>query len=154
MVRTLRHVVLAAAAATLLLCLPAAASGAARSVQTTEAQRLAAANVAVGKLRSPYRVAADGPRAFDCSGLVTYAFRAAGRPLAGRSSFDLWRAQGVRIRRTALRRGDIVWTWDRGFGHVGIYLGRGRYVHAPGVGRRVEVAPLPGGRNFVGAVRP
>jgi cell wall-associated NlpC family hydrolase len=60
----------------------------------------------------------------------------------------------VRIRRAALRRGDLVWTWDRSFGHVGIYLGGGKYVHAPGAGRRIEVARLPSGRAFVGAVRP
>ncbi len=140
----------------MLLC-PALASAQApaqRSVQTTEAQRLAAANAAVAKRRSPYRAAAAGPGAFDCSGLVVFAFQSAGMTLNGRSSYDLWNQQGVRVGRGALRRGDIVWTWDRSFGHVGIYLGNNRYVHAPGTGRRVEIAPLPRGRDFVGAVRP
>ena len=77
----------------------------------------------------------------------------AGAPLAGRSSYELWN-HGARIRRSALQRGDLVWTWDRSYGHVGIYLGDGTYVHAPGTGRVVEVAPLPNGRDYVGAVRP
>jgi cell wall-associated NlpC family hydrolase len=135
------------------LLAPAHASAAERTVTTTAKQRVAAADRAVTKLRAPYRAGAAGPSHFDCSGLVTWAFRAAGKPLTGRSSFDLWKT-GVQIGRTALKRGDLVWTWDRSRGHVGIYLGGGKYVHAPGAGRGVEVAPLPSGRNFVGAVRP
>ena len=94
-----------------------------------------------------------GPKRFDCSGLVAFAYRAAGTILAARTSHDLWN-HGARIRRAGLQRGDLVWTWDRTFGHVGIYVGDGRYVHAPGSGRVVEVAALPTGRTFVGAVRP
>ncbi|MCB0877660.1 MAG: C40 family peptidase [Thermoleophilia bacterium] len=151
MVRIVPTVMLVLVAAMLL---PAAANAAAaRTVTTTAKQRVTAANIAVKKLRSPYRSGAAGPGRFDCSGLVTWAFRQAGKPLEGRSSFDLWKT-GVQIGRMALRRGDLVWTWDRRHGHVGIYLGGGRYVHAPGQGRGVEVAPLPSGRNFVGAIRP
>ena len=136
-----------------LVLVPATSHAAARSVTTTSFQRAKAANIAVSKVRSPYQPGSAGPKRFDCSGLVTFAFRLAGTPLAGRSSFELWKT-GVRIRRQALRRGDLVWTWDRSFGHVGIYLGQGRYVHAPGKGRGVEIARLPAGRAFVGAVRP
>lgn len=153
MVRTFRTTLLAACAAILLTPVAAQAAAAPRVVTTTSLQRATAANVAVRQLRKPYRTGAAGPNRFDCSGLVNWAFRRAGKPLAARSSFDLWRT-GVRIGRMALRRGDLVWTWDRGFGHVGIYLGAGRYVHAPGRGRGVEVANLPSGRNFVGAIRP
>lgn len=136
-----------------MLLLPACAHAAQRTVTTTAKQRVTAANLAVKKLRAPYHPGAAGPGRFDCSGLVNFAFRAAGKPLAGRSSFDLWKT-GVPIGRMALKRGDLVWTWDRRRGHVGIYLGGGKYVHAPGRGRVVEVAPLPSGRNFIGAVRP
>lgn len=151
MVRTLRH--LAVLCGILLLLAPATSHAAARSVTTTAKQRVTAANVAVKKIRSPYHPGAAGPGRFDCSGLVAFAFKAAGKPLAGRSSYELWQG-GVPIGRMALKRGDLVWTWDRRRGHVGIYLGGGKYVHAPGAGRRVEVAPLPRGRAFVGAVRP
>jgi cell wall-associated NlpC family hydrolase len=154
MVRLLRIGVVLLAAGTMFLMTAACASAATRTVSTTAKQRVDAAAVAVRKLRAPYRTGAAGPRRFDCSGLVNFAFTSVGTPLAGRSSYELWNQQGVRIRRSALRRGDLVWTWDRSFGHVGIYLGGGRYVHAPGAGRRVEIAPLPSGRSFIGAVRP
>ncbi|MCW2921713.1 MAG: mepH1 [Thermoleophilia bacterium] len=136
-----------------LLAFTPAADAAGRHVSTTAKQRMQAASVAAHKAGSPYVWGATGPSSFDCSGLVNYAYRRAGKPLAARTSYDLFR-HGVRIRRAGLKRGDLVWTYDRGLGHVGMYLGGGRYVHAPGSGRHVEVAQLPGGGAFVGAVRP
>lgn len=137
----------------LLASAPASHAATTRAVTTTPSVRSAAAAAAVARVGSPYHPGSAGPRRFDCSGLVTYAYRTAGGSLAARTSYELFRT-GARIRRAALRRGDLVWTWDRSLGHVGIYLGRGRYVHAPGRGRRVEVAALPRGSAFVGAVRP
>lgn len=122
-------------------------------VSTTATERMAAAKVAARKAGSPYSWGATGPSSFDCSGLVNYAYRIAGKPLRARTSYDLFR-HGVRIRRSALKRGDLVWTYDRGLGHVGMYLGGNRYVHAPGRGRRVQISSMPGGGAFVGAVRP
>lgn len=125
---------------------------AARGVMSTTAkQRMDAAKVAARKAGSPYSWGAAGPGSFDCSGLVNYAYRVAGRPLRARTSYDLFR-HGVRVRRAGLKRGDLVWTYS--LGHMGMYLGGGRYVHAPGSGRRVEIASLPVGSAFVGAVRP
>lgn len=143
---------MATAMLALALGLPAAAQ-AAGAVTTTPAERQAAATAALAKVGSPYLAGAIGPRRFDCSGLANFAYRVAHHPLLARSSFDLYR-QGARVNRAALRPGDLVWTWDRLLGHVGIYVGAGRYVHAPGMGRRVEVVPLPLGRGYVGAVRP
>lgn len=136
-----------------MLAMSSTAHAAPGVIATTPAQREAATVAALAKVGSPYHAGSAGPRRFDCSGLVTYAFQLAGSPLAARSSFDLWK-HGARIRRGALQRGDLVWTWDRSLGHVGIYVGDGRYVHAPGRGRRVEVAALPVGAGYVGAVRP
>ncbi len=136
-----------------MLALTASAHAAPGVITTSPAQREAATVAALAKVGSPYHAGSAGPRRFDCSGLVTFAFKLAGAPLAGRSSYDLWR-HGARIRRGALKRGDLVWTWDRTLGHVGIYIGGNRYVHAPGKGRRVEVAALPTGAGYIGAVRP
>lgn len=127
---------------------------AARGVMTTTAQeRMHAARVAAGKVNAPYSWGATGPRSFDCSGLVTFAYRLAGQPLRARTSHELFR-HGVRVRRSSLKRGDLIWTHDRGLGHVGMYLGGARYVHAPGRGRHVRISSLPAGGAFVGAVRP
>ncbi len=136
-----------------LLALAPAADAAQGVVSTTAKQRMRAAKVAARKAGSPYAWGATGPSSFDCSGLVTYAFRKAGTALPARTSHALHR-HGVRIPRAALKRGDLVWTYDRGLGHVGMYLGGGHYVHAPGSGRHVEISPLPGGSAYVGAVRP
>jgi cell wall-associated NlpC family hydrolase len=136
-----------------LLALAPSASAASGRMNTTATQRMQAAKVAARKAGSPYSWGATGPSSFDCSGLVNYAYRVAGRPLRARTSYDLYR-HGVHVRRSALKRGDLVWTYDRRLGHVGMYLGGNRYVHAPGTGRRVEVATLPGGSAYVGAVRP
>jgi cell wall-associated NlpC family hydrolase len=122
-------------------------------MRTTFAQRMKAATIASSKAGSWYQWGATGPRQFDCSGLVVYAFRAARRPLPARTTWDFWRL-GVRIPRAKLQRGDLVYTWSRSMGHMGIYLGHNRYVHAPGAGRRVQVATLPSGGGYIGAVRP
>lgn len=143
----------AAGALLLLLALAPASNAAGRTVSTTPKVRAAAAQAAQAKAGSPYRRGATGPSRFDCSGLVTFAYRAAGHQLPVRSSYEMYRI-GARVRRAALRPGDLVWTWDRSLGHVGIYVGSGRYAHAPGSGRRVEVSPLPRGAAFIGAVRP
>ena len=136
-----------------MLALVSTAHAAPGVIATTAAQREAATVAALAKVGSPYHAGSAGPKRFDCSGLVTFAYRIAGSTLAARSSFDLWN-HGARVRRGALQRGDLVWTWDRRLGHVGIYIGAGKYVHAPGKGRRVEVAALPVGAGYVGAVRP
>ena len=136
-----------------MLALTATAHAAPGVIATTAAQREAATVTALGKVGSPYHAGSAGPKRFDCSGLVTFSYTSAGAPLAARSSYDLWN-HGAKVRRSALQRGDLVWTWDRGLGHVGVYVGNGQYVHAPGTGRRVEVAALPTGAAYVGAVRP
>lgn len=149
---TVRILVMLGVVACFLAIAPAAGA-AARSVTTTPAQRAAAAQIAAGKVGSWYLRGGAGPNRFDCSGLVNFAYSGAGHPLTARTSYDLFRT-GAPVRRAALRPGDLVWTWDRSLGHVGMYLGDGRYVHAPGAGRRVEIAPLPAGTAFIGAVRP
>lgn len=151
MVRMRTITVVLVGAMLVAMLLPAAAN--AGTPKTSSAQRQAAATAAVAKVGSPYHPGSTGPRRFDCSGLVAHAYRTAGAPLAGRSSYDLWKL-GAKVRRGALQRGDLVWTWDRSLGHVGVYLGDGTYVHAPGRGRRVEIAKLPTGTSFIGAVRP
>lgn len=146
---------LAVATLAALAALPAGTTieAAQAAPRTTAAERSAAASNALRKVHAPYRWGATGPSAFDCSGLVGWAYERAGHDLGVRTSQQMLRL-GARIRRVALRRGDLVYTWDRGYGHVGIYVGGNRYVHAPGAGRRVRVSSVPGRGGFVAAVRP
>lgn len=122
-------------------------------VVTTPKQRALAAKVAASKVGAWYSWGATGPSTFDCSGLIAYAYRSAKRPLQARTTYQLAR-MGARISRGGLKPGDLVFTYDRSLGHVGIYLGRNRYVHAPGRGRRVQISTVPGGGAFVRAIRP
>jgi cell wall-associated NlpC family hydrolase len=81
---------------------------------------------------------------FDCSGLVDYAFTAAGASLPGRpTAADLWR-MGRPVPAAALQPGDLVFVGTAGGAphHVGIYVGKGAVLSAPHSGARVGYSPL------------
>jgi cell wall-associated NlpC family hydrolase len=99
----------------------------------------AAASAAMGKLGSPYVWAAAGPNAFDCSGLVVWAFAQAGRSGLPHSTYSLV-GMGVNVPLDQLQVGDLV--FPSGTGHVGIYVGNGSFVHAPHTGDVVKVTSL------------
>ena len=103
---------------------------------------VATARAQIGK---PYRWGAMGPSAFDCSGLTRYAWAAAGvhLPHSSRAQFGSL----PRVELDELKPGDLVYRP----GHIGIYIGKGRMIHAPQSGSRVQISPL--GRT-AGAVRP
>ncbi len=77
---------------------------------------------------------------FDCSGFVRYVYGHFGVRLAHSSYAQFTR--GRNVRRGALEPGDLVF-FD-GLGHVGIYVGHGRFIHAPHSGTRVRIEPLRG----------
>lgn len=110
-----------------------------------------AISAAEAQLGKPYRWASTGPNSFDCSGLMLFAFRAAGIELPRTS-----RAQYAGLPQVPLdqmRRGDLVFSGYRGrISHVGLYLGDGMMVHSPRSGRVVEISPLHS--NLIGAARP
>ncbi|MDT0304797.1 C40 family peptidase [Streptomonospora wellingtoniae] len=100
----------------------------------------------------PYRYGAEGPRAFDCSGLVQYAYKKAGKSISRTTytQFD----QGRSVSRSKLQRGDLVFFYP-GPEHVAMYIGKGRMIHAPGSGKKVQITKMTGyyNRHFVGARR-
>ena len=108
-------------------------------------------HVAFGQLGKPYRSGASGPDAFDCSGLTQYCYEVGGGIDIPHSSSAQNRC-GVSIKEQELEPGDIV--AFHGWGHVGIYIGDGQYIHAPQTGELVEVAQLSERNDFCGAVRP
>jgi len=80
---------------------------------------------------------------FDCSGLVAHVFKTAwgiDLPHNARAQSDY----GTRIGFEALRPGDLVFynTLNRPYSHVGIYLGQGKFIHAPRTGARVRIESL------------
>jgi cell wall-associated NlpC family hydrolase len=86
----------------------------------------------------PYAWGGESRGGLDCSGLVVVSFRHVGRKLPHYSG-ALW-SLGRKVPRKALRPGDLVFFRLSGGvpGHVGIYAGKGRYIHAPSSGGRVR----------------
>jgi cell wall-associated NlpC family hydrolase len=117
----------------------------------TRAER--AARFALGEVGVPYRWGGESPdTGFDCSGLVRWAYLRVGVDLP-HNSYALY-GEGRRVSESRMEPGDIL--FFEGLGHVGLYLGRGRMVHAPETGRNVEVVRLAGsnyGTRLVGARR-
>jgi len=112
-----------------------------------------AARIAVQAVGVPYRWGGESPTSgFDCSGLVRWAYARVGIDVP-HSSYALW-ATGRPVERTRVRVGDVL--VFSGLGHVGLYLGRGRMVHAPYSGKTVQVVGLAStnyGSRLVGARR-
>ncbi|WP_181796745.1 C40 family peptidase [Streptomyces sp. WELS2] len=119
------------------------------SVPAPSGRAAVAVAYAYGKLGSPYVWGATGPHAFDCSGLVQAAYRAAGLSLP-RTSYAQINA-GRRVSRSELLPGDLVFFYS-GISHVGIYVGGGRMIHAPNPSAPVRLAPIDQ-MPFAGATR-
>lgn len=100
---------------------------------------------ALGLVGTPYRSAGSDPAiGFDCSGFVVYVYRdVLGIPLP-RTTGAQYDMHLRSPRRGALQTGDLVFfdTGGRGISHVGIYVGEGRFVHAPNQGGRVRLDHL------------
>jgi peptidoglycan DL-endopeptidase CwlO len=94
---------------------------------------------ALSKLGAPYRYGAAGPVAFDCSGLVNWAFKNAGVALP-RTSKALSRI-GTPVAKADLRPGDLVFFY-RPISHVAIYIGDGKVVHASNRKDPVKISNL------------
>ncbi|NYJ05164.1 C40 family peptidase [Petropleomorpha daqingensis] len=98
-----------------------------------------AVDTAMAQRGKPYVWAAAGPSSFDCSGLVLYAYKAAGISLP-HSSLQQSR-MGQAVSRSDLRPGDLIFFYSP-VSHVGIYIGNGQMVHAPTSGDVVKVASI------------
>ena len=114
---------------------PVAGSGSTRPTAEIAGQAAGYAQTMIGK---PYRYGGTSPKGFDCSGLVFYSFRQAGVALP--HSTDKQRSASRSIKLAELRRGDLLFFNQEGkkFGHVAIYVGDGKFVHAPSSGKSVR----------------
>lgn len=114
---------------------------AAAATPTTEAQQII--QIAKAQVGDPWVYGANGPSAFDCSGLVIYAFKAAGDGAAigngnyrsARALYDWFRNRGL-ASRTNPKPGDLV-VWGSG-SHLGIYIGSGMAISTLTSGVRVH----------------
>jgi cell wall-associated NlpC family hydrolase len=102
---------------------------------------------AIGLVGTPYRWGGNTPAGgFDCSGLVDYIYRTAARIQLPRTSHDMATMDGRKVRRmTQLASGDLVFfDINGGISHVGVYVGKGRFVHAPNSGGTVRLDDIDG----------
>lgn len=99
-----------------------------------------AVSVALKQLGTPYKYATSIPGVgFDCSGLTTHAWGAAGVGLPRNSRAQYYALP--RIPKEAAQPGDLIFTGNP-IHHVGLYLGGGRMVHAPQTGDVVKISPV------------
>jgi cell wall-associated NlpC family hydrolase len=127
------------------------AAPAAPATRTPSARAARAVTFALAQRGKPYRWGAQGPGAYDCSGLTWAAWQAAGVTIPRTAAGQL---AGVPRVRDQLRPGDLVIYRSRGPSrrHVAMVVGAGRMVEAPGRGIPIRSTSLR--RGYLGAVRP
>jgi cell wall-associated NlpC family hydrolase len=107
-----------------------------RPPEPTLAER--AVQLARTQLGVPYAYGGASPGGFDCSGLVMWVYGRLGVSLPHNAA-ALY-SVGRPVSPSQMKPGDLV--FFHGLGHVGIYIGHGRMIHAPQTGERVEVEAL------------
>jgi murein DD-endopeptidase len=143
-----------ALAASTLLCAGVAGCATSPADSGTLGDRAAAA--ALEQVGTPYRYGGNSPAGFDCSGLVHYAYTTAGLGIP-RTTAGQWQKLPA-VARQNVEPGDLLFfRIDGKMSHVGLYVGDGRFVHAPSTGKRVAVEELDSrfySKAFIRAGRP
>lgn len=117
----------------------------------TNAPRGAVVAIAKRYIGRPYVWGASGPGSFDCSGFTMFVYAQVGVRLPHSSAAQI--GYGQRVSRANLAPGDLVFFY-RPIHHVGIYVGGGRFIHAPNSGSSVRIDSLAGHSSYSGACRP
>lgn len=101
---------------------------------------------ALGLVGTPYRWGGNTPDSgFDCSGLIGFVYRDAAGIALPRSTRDMLVMRAPNVNREQLQTGDLVFFATSGgsqVSHAGIYVGEGRFVHAPATGGTVKLDSL------------
>lgn len=115
---------------------------------------------AIGLVGTPYRYGGSSPETgFDCSGLINYVYREAVGVSLPRTTAGLYALESKNPPVTSLVPGDLVLFAMNGgsrVNHAGIYVGDGRFLHAPSTGGRVRMDSLQASfwqRTYTGARR-
>lgn len=125
------------------LVLTGCSSGPSKSLRNYSIYGERAAAHAQKFIGTRYRYGGNHPsRGFDCSGLVQYSYKLAGLRVPRNTKFQYRSTH--RVASNKLQRGDLLFFHLLGKrnSHVGIYIGNGRFVHAPSSGKRVKISTL------------
>src|ERR671917_1021660 len=129
---------------------PASASVAAAPAVAASAATQKAVATALAQRGDMYLYGATGPDRFDCSGLTSFAYKAAGvsipRTSKAQSTF------GTPVSKANLQPGDLVFFYSP-VSHVGMYIGNGQMVHSSTYGKPVSVVPVDSMPGFNSARR-
>ena len=105
--------------------------------------------MAKSKLGKRYKWGGNGPYAYDCSGFTKEVFELNGITIP-RVSKDQAEV-GLKISKNNLKKGDLVFFDDKDssvVSHVGIYLGKGKFIHASRFHKKIVISPLREYRRF------
>lgn len=100
---------------------------------------------AISLVGTPYRYGGTQPETgFDCSGLIGFVFSEAAGLKLPRTTRELIDIDAKPVDRDDLQAGDLIYFNSRGgrVSHIGIYVGEGRFVHAPSTGGLVRIDKL------------
>lgn len=97
-------------------------------------------------LGTPYKWGGSSvEQGFDCSGLLVYLFKTEANILIPRTTAAMHRSNAATIQRSALQPGDAVFFKGNGraqIGHVGLYIGEGKFIHSPRTGKTIRIDSL------------
>lgn len=111
-----------------------------KKVSSATKKRDAVVKLAKKQIGKPYIWGATGPSGFDCSGLTSYVFKHAINKTLPRTTYgQITLGKSVAVSTKKLKKGDLLF-W--GNHHVGIYVGNGKFVHAPAPGQNVKTQTL------------
>ena len=82
---------------------------------------------------------------FDCSSFMVYLFKTEANIRLPRTTTEMHRSSAATVKREALKPGDAVFFKGNGRGqvsHVGLYIGKGKFIHSPSTGKRVRIDSL------------
>ncbi len=101
---------------------------------------------ALGLVGTPYVWGGNTPESgFDCSGLIAYVYRDVAGIRLPRTTGEMIQMRALEVRPQSLAAGDLVFfatSGGRQVSHAGIYVGEGRFVHAPSTGGTVRLDSL------------
>lgn len=109
--------------------------------------------LALSVLGCPYVWGATGPDTFDCSGLADWIMWRYTSFTARGTTASMWNTLGTSVSLSQIQPGDMIF-WEAGHvHHVGMYIGGGKYVHAPRTGDVVKISELSARSSTIASIR-